>query len=200
VLWHSPVIRHDTELKTAKNDRLREHVSLRECFLYFISLACSGPSAENGMKPDSWCGKVPNMSHADDCISDNSSGESSEEPGDRSGKSRTKRETTSSCRGTADNPPVPNLESALDRLSIRVRPSRNTRSTARGERPRSRSQQEHREDPLTLYYSETNRKYYFEGEKGRVYVEPYEENGAYWFEYDGVQYPFNPSKGKGRKR
>ncbi|KAL2001236.1 hypothetical protein VTN02DRAFT_2079 [Thermoascus thermophilus] len=90
VLWHSPVILHDTQSRRVpgpsgrgqdlSNPALyRQRVSLRECFLYFIDLACGEKTAMNTMKLNTWVVGQDFKFDQHDYVSDESPSSSSEE-------------------------------------------------------------------------------------------------------------------------
>lgn len=155
-------------------------VSLRECFLYFIELACAESHEENPMKVDAWVSDNLTFQE-DDLISDHasdSSSSSSEESDHRPSKPSSRREAK---RPAQESAAMAALESRTGQLTIEDQSHRDL--------PWHKSTR-----PVTVYFSNTQRQWYYQdSRRGRVYVELHEEKASrgqvrFYFVQGGYRY------------
>ncbi|QKX63405.1 uncharacterized protein TRUGW13939_10575 [Talaromyces rugulosus] len=150
----------------------RRKVSLRECFLYLITLACEERTAKNAMGLHSWItGDTLNVDKLE-YLSEGSSGPSEGEGKEEEEKSRTPRSARqgdsraarAAARERSRNPmTLGGLEDRTSRLTL------TTRNQSRREIP-------WKEGYVDVYFSETRREWYYPGsQEERVYVELFEE-------------------------
>ena len=164
-------------------------VSLRECFLYFLRLANIEHTAVNSMSNDAWVGGSDFKLDPYDCVSDGTSSDD--------GKASSRKKSSSGQQ------PQQQIQQSSSVAALECY----TSDLTLGDRRRV----SHRNIPLrqapdvTVYYSDSRKRWYYEDRKGkRVFVELYEDYSPdgtpfqYYIEGGERQLVKFPRKGKGR--
>lgn len=208
VLWHSPVILHDTQSRRVpgpsgrgqdlSNPALyRQRVSLRECFLFLIDLACGEKTAMNTMKLNTWVVGQDFKFDQHDYVSDESPSSSSEE--DSSKPYSAQRGDISTSRASThkqaqESASMADLESLTSRVIL-------------GDKPQLHSELPwHRGGDVMVYFSDSQQRWYYKDSRGtRVYVDLHEEERSdgpsrAYFIQGGYRYRVRRDRGKQRAR
>lgn len=212
VLWHSPVIAHNTASRPVEKNHsgnalsYRHKVSLRECLLFLAKKAnSSNYSAVNPMSLGRWCGTIPSSDSADDYITDGGSGSEGSRQNSPS-RAACQQASQPASRSSSNSPP----RATTNRPSTRYQ-SRQMETIA-GEtvplnitpQPQQGGSTSGQESIVTVRHDDRTGRWFFTDTRGnKIHVDLKErttkDGRSYYFIYNDIQYAARVDKGKGRR-